>query len=194
MNVNVRAIAGNWDAGFALDKHMAHSEYIGDDEHGHARFNNTRTEIGQALYELKHNGHDFSKVEPLAEALAQHIVPLLPQIGLVIPMPASNPRARQPVTEIAQAVGRIIGQPVFENMLSKTANGQQLKDLNTKAEKQAALQGSFSLHESITNEGRWNALIIDDLYHTGASLEAACATLRGYRKIDKIFVAAVTWR
>lgn len=194
MQVNVRQIAGNWDAGYALDKHMLHSEYIGDDDRGRPQFNNTRTEVGQALYELKYNGHHFDRVEPLAEALAQHIVPLLPDIGLLIPMPASNVRARQPVTEITEALGRIIERPVFLNILTKSANGQQLKDLNTKEEKQAALQGSFALDEGITSEGQWNALIVDDLHHTGASLEAACATLRGYRKIAGIFVAAVTWR
>lgn len=194
MQANVRKIVGNWDLGYAVDKHMQHSVYLGDDEQGHARFDNTRTEIGQALYELKYNGHDFSKVQPIADALNQHIVPLLPHFGLIVPMPASNVRARQPVTEIAEALGLLCGRPVFSNILSKSANGQQLKDLHTKEQKQAALEGSFKLSPGITADGRWNALIVDDLYHTGASLEAACATLRGYPKIDQIFVAAVTWR
>ncbi len=98
------------------------------------------------------------------------------------------------MTEIAEALGKIVNKPVFDELLTKSANGQQLKDLTIKADKQALLANSFTLHEGIGNEGCWNALLIDDLYHTGASLEAACTVLRSYGKIGKIYVATVTWR
>ncbi|MHA6893593.1 ComF family protein [Ralstonia pseudosolanacearum] len=193
MQVNIRKIDGNWDAGYVLDKHTVHSELVGHNDYGYPVWNTTRSEAGEALFQLKYRGN-FDMVEPIAAELAQSIYPRFGKVGLIVPMPASNHRNRQPVTEIAEALGRIVKRPVFEEMLTKTANGQQLKDLNTKAEKQAALADSFTLHEGIANEGCWNALLIDDLYHTGASLEAACAALRGYTKIGQIFVAAVTWR
>lgn len=113
---------------------------------------------------------------------------------MVIPMAASSVRARQPVSEIAHALARIVGRPCFDNLLVKTPNGKSLKDLNTKEEKVEALEGTLSVNEIITNEGQWNVLLIDDLYHTGASSEAACSVLRSYSKVGRIYVAALTWR
>jgi predicted amidophosphoribosyltransferase len=135
-----------------------------------------------------------NQIEPLAAQLRETIFPLFDRVGLIVPMPASNFRNRQPVTELALALGKLVDKPVFDELLTKTANGQQLKDLHNKADKQAALANSFTLHEGIRNNGRWNALLIDDLFHTGASLEAACSALRTYQKIGHIYVAAITWR
>ena len=54
MNVNVKEISGVWDKGFSLDKHKISSTYTGDNEYGHATFNTLRTDIGEALYQLKY--------------------------------------------------------------------------------------------------------------------------------------------
>ena len=116
------------------------------------------------------------------------------KVGFILPMAASNVRVRQPVTEVAQALAKLANIPCFDGLLLKAAGGVSLKNLDTKEEKVAAIGDSFSVNPIITNEGCWNVLVIDDLYHTGASMEAACAALRGYNKIDKIYVAALTWR
>lgn len=193
MKINIRKIDGNWDAGYVLDKHTLRSDIVGQNNYGHPVWDTARSEAGEALFRLKYRG-DFNMVEPIAAELARSIYPLFDSVGLIVPMPASNHRNRQPVAEIAEALGRIVQKPVFDELLSKTTNGQQLKDMVTKAEKQAALANSFTLHQGISTEGCWNALLVDDLYHTGASMEAACAALRSYTKIGHVFVAAVTWR
>lgn len=193
MKTNIRKIEGNWDAGYALDKHTVHSESTGHNEYGHPIWNTTRTEAGEALFQLKYRGN-FDLVEVIATELAESIYPSFECVELIVPMPASNLRNRQPVIEIAEALGCIVQKPVFDELLTKTTNGQQLKDMTSKAEKQEALANSFALQKGIANEGCWNALLVDDLYHTGASLEAACAVLHGYNKINKIYVATVTWR
>jgi predicted amidophosphoribosyltransferase len=84
--------------------------------------------------------------------------------------------------------------PVFTDLLRKAHTGKKLKDLNTKEEKTEAIGDSFSINDEITNEGQWNVLVIDDLFHTGATMEAACKVLRKYPKVAKIYVAALTWR
>jgi len=78
--------------------------------------------------------------------------------------------------------------------LLKAANGTSLKNLNTKEEKVDAIGSSLSVNDVITNNGKWNVLIVDDLFHTGASMEAACQVLRTYPKVGNIYVAALTWR
>lgn len=194
MQVAIRQLNGNWDLGYALHKHVLSSVYLGNDEHGHPRFDNTRSEPGEALFQLKYRA-DWSKALPLALQIKETLLPKLPNTGLIIPMPASTERARQPVTEIAQELGKCANLPVFENIIVKSAppaGGVALKDLTTKDEKVAALAGRFAINNGISNEGKWNALLLDDLFDTGASMEAVCSALRTYPKIDKVYVAAIT--
>ena len=196
MKVNLKAIVGNWDKGYALDKHSVSSTITGQNEFGHPIWHTIRTEAGEATYQLKYR-LDWPQVEPLAQAIVDQIVPKFQNIGLVIPVPASKPRQRQPVYEVAQSVAKKIAVNSFEGIVAKAVPEgacPALKDLGTKAEKVAALEGRFSLKDTINGEGKWNALVVDDLFDTGASMEAVCAVLRTYPKINKIFVATLTWK
>ncbi|MGV2291940.1 hypothetical protein FAZ95_04205 [Trinickia violacea] len=56
-----------------------------------------------------------------------------------------------------------------------------------------ALERKIVLNEAITGDGRWNVLLMDARYDAGASLEAACAVLRTYAKVGKVYVATATW-
>jgi predicted amidophosphoribosyltransferase len=193
VKVALRRIRGNWDDGWVLDKHSVSSEYLGDNEHGRRQFKTLRTEVGEATFQLKYR-HDWTRVKPLAQAIADHIYPKLDQVGFIVPMPASSHRARQPVVEVARALGTLVNRPVFCDLLRKAMGGKSLKDLDTKDEKIAAIGDSFSVNDEISNEGRWNILVVDDLFHTGASMEAACKVLRAYRKVGRIYLGALTWR
>ncbi|EHK54857.1 ComF family protein [Allomesorhizobium alhagi] len=196
MQVQVRKLTGSWDLGYALHKHTLSSVYLGDDEFGHPRFDTTRSEPGEALFKLKYR-NDWTQVGPLAAQVQASLLPLFGKIGLIIPMPASNVRPKQPVDEIAKELGRLTNAPVFDNLIVKAPAPQgspQLKNLNTREEKDAALQGRFSINPSITNEGCWNALLLDDLFDTGATMDAVCKTLRTYKKISHVYAASITWK
>lgn len=193
MKVNLKKITGNWDEGYVLDKHTLKSVFLGNNEYGHPTFDTSRTEVGEATFQLK-NRKDFSQVSALAEALAKHIYPKFTNVGFIVPMPASTARTPQPVTELAHTLGTIVGKPVFDQLLLKTASGQSMKDLATKAEKLDAIGESFSVHDEIAGEGPWNCLLVDDLFHTGASMEKACTVLKAYPKVRNIYVASLTWR
>jgi len=197
MDSNIRTVCGNWDAGFVLDKHTRSSVYIGDDASGHPQFDTTRSEVGESLFQLKYKG-DFSKVEPLAKEIVAKITPRFGNIGFIVPMPASNNRARQPVNEIAKALSGLLGVPTFDDILVKLpaadGNAAQLKDLVGKDAKVAALKDRFALQQRITNEGKWNVLLVDDLFDSGASMEVATAKLRAYSKVGQVYVAALTWK
>lgn len=193
MKVALREIRGPWDVGWVLDKHSVGSVCIGHNEYGHPVFETTRTEVGEATFQLKYRSN-WAQAKPLAQAIADHIYPKLHEVGFIVPMPASTQRAHQPVTEVAKELAALVGVPVFDNVLLKASNGKSLKDLNTKDEKIKAIGDSFSVNDAITNDGRWNVLVVDDLFHTGASMETACKVLRAYPKVLKIYVAALTWR
>ncbi len=196
MKVNLRELTGNWSSGYALDKHLISSTYIGVNEYGRDQFDNLRTEVGEATYQLKYK-LDWSQAAPLAKAIFDNVFPKLSAVGLLIPMAASTPRPRQPVLEVTKELGKLAGLPVFENLLAKQLGGSSLKNLKTKDEKSEALAKfglTLATTDGFTTDGQWNALVIDDLYHTGASMEAACAVLSAHPKIKKIYVATLTHR
>lgn len=196
MDVVLRKITGNWTDGYALDKHSISSKLVGHNEQGHPIWETLRTETGEAVFLLKYR-QKYEYIQPLAEAVVQHIVPHLENIGFVIPTPASTTRTRQPVHEIAKAVSELIKVPFFDGIVVKSAdaeNTNSLKNMTSKAEKETALNGRFALEPIITTEGKWNVLVVDDLYHTGATMEAVCQLLSGYNKVNNVYVAALTWR
>lgn len=196
MEVQVKKIEGSWDLGYALHKHTLSSVYLGVDGWGHDRFENTRSEPGEALYQLKYR-NDWSQVEPLALQIKETLFPLFDKIELIIPMPASTVRAKQPVNELAYALGKLAEVPVFDKMIVKAPapdGSPALKNLHTRAEKDAALAGRITINENISNDGCWNALLLDDLFDTGATMNAVCQALRSYKKINRIYTAAITWK
>lgn len=196
MEVNLRRLNGIWDDGYALDKHMKSSTFIGNDpSNGRPRFDNIRTDAGEAVYQLKYQ-QKWDEAKNLAEAVFEEIIPKFPKISLIIPMPASTARQRQPVNEVASELARLMEVNSFDNIIIKAAStsGVTLKNLSTKAEKEAELEGRFSINDPISQQGKWNMLLLDDLYDSGASMEAATKALRTYPKIDKIYIAALTWK
>ena len=93
-----------------------------------------------------------------------------------------------------RALSKVINRPVFENLLLKAPTNQRLKDLHGKQEKVAALGNSFSIHDEIRAQGAWNVLLVDDLYDSGASMEAAATALSTYPKVRNVYVTACTWK
>ena len=193
MKIDIKTLYGSWKAGFALDKHTEWSKPLGENSAGRMQFDTKRTEVGEALYLLKYK-HDWSQLYPLAQCLADNIKLRFPDIHFVLPMPATTRRPRQPVTEIVRIVSEIIRRPHFDHLLLKESGGTPLKNLTGKQEKLNAIGNTFSVFDEIKNNGNWNVVVIDDIYHTGASLESACQVLRGYSKVNQIYVATLTRR
>jgi predicted amidophosphoribosyltransferase len=183
---------GAWDYAVSLDKHTIRSVPIGPNNYGHMQFDTERTEVGEAVFQLKYRT-DFNQVELLANSVVSALEAEFPKIDVVIPMPASKKRDRQPVHEVAKRVAEIIKAHYSEDTLIKVKSTGMMKDLNGHDERTAALEGCFEWRDEIT-EGPWNVLLIDDLYDSGASLNAACAALQSYANIKKIYVIALTRR
>ena len=189
MHVNVMQIKGDWDLGYVLDWHVESSEFLGHNQFGRAEFDTKRTEIGEAIFQLKYR-HDLTKIEPLAETMVLNLKSAFQTASFIIPMPPSKSRETQQAVELARKVAEKLGIPLFENILLKKGTTPQMKDIGTKEERVNALIGCFCINDGIENSGSWDVLVIDDLYSSGASLSAATQVLRNYQKVSKIFVAA----
>lgn len=190
MDVNVQEICGIWDLGYSLDKHTLSSTPTGYNAYGHMQFDTTRPPAGEALFQLKYRS-DYSQIPIIANQLAASLVGQFRDIALVVPMPPSKVRVRQPVVEISRELARLIGVPCCENLLVKTAATPAMKDISSREERVSALLNAFAVNDVLT-EGRHNVLIVDDLYDTGSSLEAATNVLRTYRNVGRVYVATVT--
>lgn len=190
MNVNLRRINGPWNGGFSLDKHTLHSVYTGDNEYGHPTFDTTRTDIGECLYQLKYK-HDFNQVTVIANELSAAASSEFGIISFVSPIPPSQHRARQPVVEVARKVAANLGIPCIENMLLKNSHTEQMKNIGSREDKVKELCDKLYV-EDVLADGQYDVLIVDDLYDTGATLEAATTVLRNYSKIRNVYIATIT--
>ena len=190
MEVNVRQIYGGWDLGYSLDKHTISSTPIGPNEWGHMQFDTIRPEAGEALFQLKYRS-DFTQVIVIASQMYQSLSEYFSSANLIIPMPASRQRSRQPVIEIARELSRLMNIPCYEGLLLKETLTPPMKDIATIEEKVQTLMDAFSINDQL-GEGLYDVLIVDDLYDTGSSLEAATNVLRQYSKIRNIYVSTVT--
>ncbi len=189
MKLNVQEIEGNWKQGFVLDKHIDHSEFLGTDQLGHDQFDTVRTEVGEAIFQLKYR-NDLSQIDVLSSTFVENLGGFFKNVGLVIPMPPSKNRTVQPLTLLAEAVAKKLDKPFFEKILVKNVATPLMKDLVTKEDKENALKGALSINDEITNDGKWDVLIIDDLYSSGASLGVATDILKTYNKVNNIYVGA----
>lgn len=190
MEVNVQEINGHWDYGYSLDKHVLSAVCTGHNSWGHPTFDTTRSNAGKALFQLKYRS-DFNQIETIANQLYLSLPAQIRTTSLVIPMPPSKTRPRQPVIELAQKLAEKLNVPCVEDLLVKTKDTPQMKDIDGRDAKIKTLMGAFSINDRL-GEGKFDVLIVDDLFDTGSSLEAATNILRTYGKVRNVFVATVT--
>ncbi|MDA3918592.1 MAG: ComF family protein [Deltaproteobacteria bacterium] len=190
MEVDVKKINGVWDLGYSLDKHTISSTPIGYSDWGHMQYDTIRPEAGEALFQLKYRS-DYTQVSAIASQMYKSIIEYFPFVSLIIPMPPSKQRVRQPVTEIARELGLLMSVPCFEGMLVKTIKTPEMKDIASREKKIQTLMDAFMINDQL-GEGVYDVLLVDDLFDTGSSLEAATNVLRQYKKTRKVYVATVT--
>jgi predicted amidophosphoribosyltransferase len=190
MDVNIKKISGVWDWGYSLDKHTIRSVPTKPNSFGHMQYDTIRSEAGEAVYQLKYQS-DYSQELLIAQQLNISFGHLLTSSSLIIPMPASKNRTRQPVTEIAKNLAQLMAIPCYKNLLLKTKTTPAMKDIETREEKISTLTDAFTVYD-VLNKGENDILIVDDLFDTGSSLEAATIALKKYSKIRSVYVVTVT--
>lgn len=180
---------GPWDQGISLDRHTVFSTPIGLNAQGHMQFEILRTDIGEALFQLKHRDN-YRQVAFLARSVAAALAGQ--RFDLVIPMPASRQRPCQPVHEVARQVAVLLGSTYSDQLLLKTWPTALMSDLANYEQRAEALAGCFIVNDTLRHSA--DVLLLDDLVDTGASLEAACTALRECASIRSISLVALTRR
>jgi competence protein ComFC len=191
VSIKPQKITGAWDEGFALDIHTVSSTPIGYD--GHTVFDTKRSALGELLYRLKYQA-DKSVLDDILDTVVEFLLEKWKVVGsldLIVPMPPSDAKRRnQPVLDLARGLGSRTGVPVSEDALAKVKETPQLKNVYGYQERARLLNEAFEARNSLV-QGK-TVLLLDDLYRSGATLNAASQALRQRGKAKTIYVLALT--
>jgi competence protein ComFC len=189
IEIHPRRLHGPWDDGYALDIHMRSSVYMGMDQWGHNRFENTRSPVGELLYQLKSHA-DQTGVDPLADAAAGFVRALRWTIDAIVPVPPSNARKSQPVMAVADAIAARLGVPICAGCLKKVKQTPQLKDITDYDKRKEVLAGAFSVDPEVTAGKR--LLVFDDLHGSGATVEHIVEVLKNSGRARAVYLLTLT--
>lgn len=98
------------------------------------------------------------------------------KITVIVPVPPTRTHRRvQPVARLAEALGKRLRLPVAEDAIRKLKQFAQLKNIYDAEERRRILEGAFEVSASkIRNQ---HILLVDDLYRSGATMNAITEVL-----------------
>jgi predicted amidophosphoribosyltransferase len=186
--INPIKIVGNWAAGWALDYHTVSSKY---DKAGRYYITD-RTKLGEALYKLKYRRCFWlsKKIEKTASVFLK-AMNIIREVDLIITIPPAKFRLfYQPVKILGKGVGGILGKPVETRLLKRRKKIPPVKSIEDSRDRKKSVKGLFSV-KTKKYSGK-TALLFDDLYRSGATLQEATRVLKSEGNLDKIFVLTIT--
>jgi competence protein ComFC len=186
--IHPQEITGRWLKGVALDLHTVRSSYMGVNEFGHDVFDTVRSELGELLVRLKYRG-DQSAAPEIITTAAEFLRPSLRKFDRIVPVPPSAGRVVQPVIVLANGIGQALGVPVI-NCVTTTRPATQLKDVADPARRRELLEGLYDVDPAHTEAG--HILIFDDLFRSGATMNAITDVLLGKGKAASVRAFTIT--
>lgn len=193
--INPRKVFGNWFEGYTLDLHTISSTFLGYDEFGHEVFDTKRSDLGELLYKLKYKQNKNVLVD-IIEVSVNFLINdwrINDIIDGIIPMPPSRThRKLQPVIEISRGISVGLKIPLFENILRKDRERPELKKVFDYHERLEILKDNFIINDGPALIKGKQVLLFDDLFRSGATLNAVTEVIYREGKAQKVYVLALT--
>ncbi|HUU28049.1 MAG TPA: ComF family protein [archaeon] len=190
VKIHPKQISGNWREGFALDLHTISSEYIGDDEYGHPKFDTKYSEMGELLYRLKYK-KDESVLDDIITTTSQFIKSKNWPVDLVVPVPPSRKgRKFQPVSIVAEGIATALGIDISSNCVVKVKYDSELKNIFDFEKRLCILKDAFEIRDPVVVG--LAVLLFDDLYRSGATLSEVSKILKEEGKVRDLYVITLT--
>lgn len=187
MKINPIKLIGEWDEGYALDRHTISSIPLGEDVYGHMQFETRRSELGELVYGLKYKGK-YNDLQNIMDGIKPFLDEwsVLKTIDVILPVPPSIQRQYQPVTEIAQAIATYLNVSFTDQVLRKSSD-EQSKNMERDNKE---LSGTII---SIKKAKRpFNILLVDDLYSTDGTITECVRILRQDPNLQQIYILTMT--
>ncbi|WP_072387106.1 ComF family protein [Hyphomicrobium sp. CS1BSMeth3] len=181
-------LKGNWKKGWAFDEHTVSSALVGVDGAGRNRFETTRTEMGELVYQLKYGGKESAvrKIVKLLDSFRN-----IEKFDFLVPIPQTKRRAIKPVLLIAEALGKRRGVAVASGRLTNRGS-KELKEVSDPVARFELLEEALELDTSGNVFAGKKVLLLDDLYRSGATLQVATSLLYNQGKASEVCVLAMT--
>jgi len=145
--------------------------------------------LGELLYRLKYKG-ERTAVNPLAKAAADFVQKWGIGIDIVVSVPPTKVRSFQPAVAVAERIASLLGVPLDRETVKRTKKAQELKGVMDPEKRADLLKDAFRIDGSPL-KGK-NVLLFDDLYRSGATMNAVADLLREGAGVADIFVLALT--
>jgi len=190
IKISPKQIKGKWNFGYALDVHTLSSECIGHNEYGHPQFDTKYSDMGQLLNRLKYKS-DKSVLGIIIEAAGEFLNSKNWPVDLIVPVPPSRSvRAFQPVMAVTKGISKFTGIKLCADCVVKLKQTPELKNMYELNKRMEILKDAYHVVKQQV-EGR-NILLFDDLYRSGATLNAITQALNNEGKVDKVYVLTLT--
>lgn len=148
--------------------------------------------IKESIYRFKYRGKREYAVwygKKMAELLENRIRIWKPDV--IIPVPIHKSRLKQrgynQAELIAEQLGRYTGIPVDSEILIRSKSTAPMKELDG-VKRLKNIENAFNIDESIVRYNK--VLIIDDIYTTGATVDACAAVLKRHG-VSKVYCACL---
>ena len=181
-------IPGRWKEGYVLDYHTTSSNFLGYDEYGHPQFDTVRTEVGELLYRLKYRRRKDALIGLVATS-ADFIRQWAPRVHVLVPVPPSKMRGIQPVIQLVNGLSEKLQLPL-RDVVERTESPKQLKDIFDYNERIKLLENAYRVDAEVIR-GK-SLLLIDDLFRSGATLNAVTSALYDLGKASAVYAFAPT--
>ncbi|MFC1541419.1 ComF family protein [Candidatus Latescibacterota bacterium] len=184
-------IIGDWIYGYALDYHTLSSDYIGGEEFGHPQYDNTRSDMGDLVYNLKYK-MDKSVIPAISETVSIFIKEQrwMPEVLIPVP-PSCLSRSFQPVFEVAEYISHSLEIDMYSGCIEKVKETPELKNVDKYKERKKLLDDAFTITDKSLVEGK-RILLFDDLYRSGATLKSIARVLNQQGNVKEIYALTLT--
>ena len=163
--------------------------FLGYDENGNPKFENTRSEVGELLFRLKYRD-DRSALPKLAEASAAFVEKWAPGIDALVPVTPSRVRAFQPTLALAAAIAADLKLDLGARWIERKENVPELKNVTDHEERIRLLKGAHIVDQGSVKDRK--ILVFDDLFQTGATMNAVTGALYDQGGASKLFALTIT--
>jgi len=192
INIYPQPLFGHWKEGFALDIHTLSTNVLEEDASGKViKWNQSYSSIGEHLYRYKYWKEGWH-LYPIASAIVAFLKEKdhIWEIDSIIPIPNSSENSLDPVKELTLLVGRKMSIAVELKALHKIKKTSQLKRIFSPEERAEILQDTFAA-DPAKIIGK-NILLLDDVYRSGATLQAVCQAINQAAIPKNLYVLTVT--